>query len=71
VEPVAPANFDGLIEFGVLMQGPIVADDLSESIWTDWNCGDFTHPNTTGYNAMGNFIDLGLFHNPAAWRDHY
>jgi lysophospholipase L1-like esterase len=63
------ANFDGLIEFGALMQGPIVADDLSESIWTDWNCGDFTHPNTAGYNAMGNFIDLGLFHNPAAWRD--
>jgi lysophospholipase L1-like esterase len=66
------ANFDGLVEFGALTQGPIVVGTdgaSSESIWTDWNCGDYTHPNTAGYNAMGNFIDLGLFHNPPAWDD--
>ena len=51
-----------------------------ESIWTapggtvpsltsSWNCGDYTHPNTPGYDAMGNFIDLGLFTNPPAFRD--
>jgi len=61
------ANFDALIEFGALMQGPIVASDLSESYWPSWNCGDYTHPNTAGYQAMGNFIDLGLFRNGPAW----
>ena len=75
--------FDGLIEFAALLQGPIVtgSDGVpGESIWTapggtvpslttSWNCGDYTHPNTPGYDAMGNFIDLGLFHNPAAWWD--
>ena len=77
------ANFDGLIEFSALTQGPIVvgADGVpGESIWTapggtvpsltdSWNCGDYTHPNTPGYNAMGSFIDLGFFHNPAAFHD--
>lgn len=75
------ANFDGLIEFSALTQGPIVvgSDGVpGESIWTapggtvpslttSWNCGDYTHPNTPGYDAMGNFIDLGLFNNPAAF----
>jgi lysophospholipase L1-like esterase len=61
------ANFDALIEFGALMQGPIVASDLSESYWPSWNCGDYTHPNTAGYQAMGSFIDLGLFRNGPAW----
>jgi lysophospholipase L1-like esterase len=76
-------TFDGLIEFGALTQGPIVIGSdgaAGESIWTapdgtvpslttSWNCGDYTHPNTPGYDAMGHFIDLGLFTNPAAFRD--
>jgi lysophospholipase L1-like esterase len=64
------ANFDGTIEFGALTQGPIVTGTdgvAAESIWPQWNCGDYTHPNTAGYDAMGNAIDLGLFQNPAAF----
>ena len=77
------ANFDGLIDFSSLTAGPIVveADGVpGEAIWTapggtvpslttSWNCGDHTHPNTPGYDAMGNSIDLGLFHNPSAFGD--
>jgi len=58
------ANFDALIEFGALLQGPIIADtpaNVAESLHPDFNCGDFTHPNTAGYQAMGGFIDLELF----------
>jgi len=64
------ANFDGMIEWSALLQGPIVigADGApSESYWDAWNCSDYTHPNTAGYAAMGNFIDLGLFKNPSGW----
>jgi len=64
------ANFDGMIEWGALLQGPIVigADaGLSESLWDGFNCSDYTHPNTAGYQAMGSFIDLALFKNPSAW----
>lgn len=64
------ANFDSIIEFGALLAGPIVigADGKpAESYWEAWNCFDFTHPNTAGYQAMGNFIDLSLFKNPAVW----
>jgi lysophospholipase L1-like esterase len=58
------ANLDALIEFGALLQGPIIADtatNVAESLHPDFNCGDFTHPNTAGYQAMGQFIDLELF----------
>ena len=58
------AGFDALIEFGALLQGPIIADtptNVAESLHPDFNCGDFTHPNTAGYAAMGQFIDLELF----------
>jgi len=58
------ASFDSLIEFGALLQGPIIADtptNVAESLHLDFNCGDFTHPNTAGYAAMGRFIDLELF----------
>lgn len=61
------ANFDGMIEWGALLQGPIESGTMSESLWPGFNCSDFTHPNTAGYQAMGNFIDLGLFKNPSAW----
>ena len=58
------ANFDALIEYGALLQGPIIADaptNVAESLHPDFNCGDFTHPNTAGYRAMGDFIDLDPF----------
>jgi lysophospholipase L1-like esterase len=55
------ANFDGIIEFGAVLEGPIVigADGApSVSYWDSWNCSDYTHPNKFGYEAMGNAIDL-------------
>jgi lysophospholipase L1-like esterase len=55
------ANFDGIIEFGALLAGPIVVGvdgSASESLWDSWNCFDYTHPNKAGYQAMGNLIDL-------------
>jgi len=58
------ANFDALIEFGALLQGPIIVDtpaNVAESLHPEFNCGDFTHPNTAGYRAMGEFVDLELF----------
>jgi lysophospholipase L1-like esterase len=60
------ANFDGIVEFGALLAGPIVIGSdgaASESYWDAWNCSDYTHPNTSGYQAMGELIDLGLFSN--------
>jgi lysophospholipase L1-like esterase len=66
----AQANFDGIIELGALLAGPIVTETdgiPAESLWPDWACFDFTHPNKFGYPAMGNSIDLTLFKNPSAW----
>jgi hypothetical protein len=64
------ANFDGIVEFGALLAGPIVTETdgiAAESMWPDWACFDFTHPNKFGYPAMGSSIDLTLFKNPSAW----
>jgi lysophospholipase L1-like esterase len=55
------ANFDGIIEFGALLAGPVVTGidgAASESLWDAWNCFDYTHPNKAGYQAMGNMLDL-------------
>jgi lysophospholipase L1-like esterase len=53
------ANFDAIIDFDAMLKGgPVYAG--SESIKTEFNC-DYTHPNAAGYQAMGEFIDLGLF----------
>jgi len=60
----AEAKFDGLIDFDRLLQGPVL--DGSPSIKPELNC-DFTHPNTAGYKAMGEFIDLRLFGNVSTW----
>jgi lysophospholipase L1-like esterase len=58
------AHFDGVIDFDALMKnGPIVtlaAGGSASAIPTAWNC-DGTHPNSAGYKAMGEFIDLRLF----------
>jgi lysophospholipase L1-like esterase len=61
------ANFDGMIEFPALMQGPIDAASASETIWRDYSCFDNTHPNKTGYQAMGSYVDLGLFKIEQDW----
>jgi lysophospholipase L1-like esterase len=58
------ANFDGIVEFGALLAGPIVVGSdgaPAESLWDAWNCFDYTHPNKFGLAEMGNMIDLGLF----------
>jgi lysophospholipase L1-like esterase len=58
------ANFDGLVEFGALLAGPIVVGTdgaPAESMWDGWNCFDYTHPNKFGLGAMGKLIDLNLF----------
>jgi lysophospholipase L1-like esterase len=58
------ANFDGIVEFGALLAGPIVigADGApAESLWDAWNCFDYTHPNKFGLAEMGSLIDLDLF----------
>jgi len=60
----AEANIDGIVEFGALLDGPIVieTDGLpAESMWPEWACFDFTHANKFGYPAMGSLIDLDLF----------
>jgi len=64
------ANFDGIVEFGAVLAGPIVVGSdgtPGESLWDAWNCFDYTHPNKFGLEAMGNLIDLSLFRNPSAW----
>jgi lysophospholipase L1-like esterase len=58
------ANVDGIVEFGALLAGPIVTGSdgtPAESYWDAWNCSDYTHPNKSGYEAMGKLIDLSLF----------
>jgi lysophospholipase L1-like esterase len=58
------SNFDGLVEFGALLAGPLVVGSdgaPAESMWNAWNCFDYTHPNKFGLEAMGNLVDLELF----------
>jgi lysophospholipase L1-like esterase len=58
------ANFDGLVEFGALLAGPLVIGSdgaPAETMWDAWNCFDYTHPNMFGLAAMGNLVDLDLF----------
>lgn len=56
----AQANFDDLIDFDRLMQGPIIPETGAVSMPSEWNCDD-THPNAAGYRAMGEYIDLSVF----------
>jgi lysophospholipase L1-like esterase len=57
------ANFDGLIDFDALMQGPLNFTNNSVTLPPQWSCSDNdgVHPNSAGYAAMGSFIDLSLF----------
>jgi lysophospholipase L1-like esterase len=55
-----PGHFDGVIDFDALMTGGGKAETGAEMIQEMYNC-DYIHPNTAGYAAMGEFIDLALF----------
>ena len=57
------APFDAVIDFDRLMSGGPV-DDGRQSLKVEFGCGTDTHPNATGYRAMGEFIDLALFVEP-------
>ena len=60
----AKGNLDGVIDFDALMKdGPVVtlvSGGSAPAMPAAWNC-DGTHPNTAGYRAMGEFVDLKLF----------
>lgn len=49
--------FDGLIDFDRITRDPEHPMQLLEQ----YNSGDYVHPNDTGYKAMADGIDLGLF----------
>jgi lysophospholipase L1-like esterase len=49
--------FDGLIDFDLITRDPQHPTQLLQQ----YNSGDFVHPNDTGYQAMADAIDLGLF----------
>ncbi len=50
-------SFDGLIDFDLITRDP----EHPTQLLGQYNSGDFVHPNDTGYQAMANAIDLGLF----------
>ena len=60
------ANFDGLIDFDKLMQGPVNAKTGAPAIPSQWSCYDGVHPNSAGYAAMASSIDLTLFGSPTS-----
>lgn len=49
---------DGVIDFDHMMGDPASPGRFSKS----FDSGDHLHPNESGYKAMGDGIDLGLFH---------
>jgi lysophospholipase L1-like esterase len=53
--------FDGLIDFDLIMRDPQHPTQMLQQ----YNSGDFVHPNDTGYQAMADAIDLGLFTSDA------
>ncbi len=55
------ANFDGLIDFDALMQGPVNSVNNAVVIQPKWSCFDGIHPNSAGYAAMAASIDPNLF----------
>lgn len=53
--------FDGLIDFDLITRDP----EHPTQLLGQYNSGDFVHPNDTGYQAMADAIDLGLFTSDA------
>jgi uncharacterized protein (TIGR03437 family) len=62
------ANFDGVIDFDVLMKGSVNAKNGFPAIPPQWGCWDGVHPNSMGYAAMASSIDLSLFNTSPAIR---
>lgn len=52
-----PGNFDAVLDFEEVVKDPATNPLRIKSEWT----GDYVHPNTAGYAAMGNSIPLSLF----------
>lgn len=50
-------EFDGVIDFDAVVRDP----DAPRRFAPQYDSGDHLHPNDTGYEAMGNAIDLSLF----------
>lgn len=50
--------FDGVIDFDKITQDPAHPDQFLP----DYDSGDHLHPKDAGYKAMGDAIDLSLFH---------
>jgi lysophospholipase L1-like esterase len=55
------ANFDGIVDFAELFQGPTVPSKGAQEILPAYSCYDGIHPNDLGYAAMSGAIDLTLF----------
>jgi len=55
------ANFDGIIDFAELLKGAVVSVNGALQIRPEYSCFDGIHPNDSGYDAMGKYIDLKLF----------
>ena len=58
------APFDAIIDFDALLTGGPVSSN-GQSIKPVYNC-DHIHPNSAGYKAMGESVDLSLFTTPSA-----
>ncbi|HEY5371589.1 MAG TPA: SGNH/GDSL hydrolase family protein [Hanamia sp.] len=52
-----PGNFDAVLDFEEVVKDPATNPLRIRSEWT----GDYVHPNTAGYAAVGNSIPLSLF----------
>jgi lysophospholipase L1-like esterase len=50
--------FDGVIDFDAALRDPASPSHLAPQ----YDSGDHLHPGTAGHEAMGNAVDLGLFH---------
>jgi lysophospholipase L1-like esterase len=50
-------EYDGVIDFDMAVRDP----DYPTMFLPEYNSGDNLHPGDVGYEAMGNFVDLGLF----------
>ena len=57
-------EFDGVIDFDVLMRDPQHAEHLR----AEYDSGDHLHPNAAGYKAMGESVPVSLFAAPAPAR---
>jgi lysophospholipase L1-like esterase len=61
------ANFDGVVDFDRLLSGGQVTEG-SQSMKPEFAGDDNVHPNSAGYRAMGEFVDLTLFDTRAPRR---